>query len=144
MKYNPFFRTKTTAIVLLLGIFKVVACSDQEDPIGDWDDNIKLSTKHVDFKVEADSILITTEGAWWWVDGISFEDSVFQYYNREDIDLESDSYFISEEDFLVERRHKNTLFIKLEENNTGRTRVMKITLQAGNYFDSVTVKQAVN
>jgi hypothetical protein len=144
MKYNPFFRTKTTAIALLLGIFVVIACSDKEDPIGDWDDNIKLSTKHVDFKFETDSILIATEGACWWVEGISFEDSVFQYYNREDIDLESDSYIISEEDFLVERRNKNTLFIKLEENDTRKIRVIKITLQAGNYFDVVTIKQASN
>jgi hypothetical protein len=119
-----------------------IACSDKEDPIGDWDDNIKLSTKHVDFKVETDSIIISTEGAGWWVDGISFEDSLFQYYNREDKKMKSDDYLILEEDFLVERRHRNTLFIKLEENNTGQIRVMKITLQAGNYFDSVTVKQA--
>lgn len=142
MKYNPFFRTMTKALALVLGIFMVIACSEKEDPIGKWDDNIKLSTKNVDFKVETDSIIITTEGAGWWIDGISFEDSVFQYYNREDIHLESDSYLITEDDFLVERRNKNTLFIKLEENNTGQIRVLKITLQAGNYFDGVTVKQA--
>jgi hypothetical protein len=43
---------------------------------------------------------------------------------------------------LIERRDKNTLFIKLEANNTEKERVMNITLEAGDYFDYVTIKQA--
>jgi hypothetical protein len=130
------------AIILMLGIFFFISCADKFDPIGDWDDNIKLSTKNVSLTGETDSILITTKGNWWWIGGVTFNDSTYHYYGREDINLESDSYSITEDGFLVERRSKNSLFVKINANNTGSERVMTITLQAGNYFDAVTIKQA--
>lgn len=132
------------ATILFLGIFFLVSCADKIDPLGDWDDNIKLSTKNVSLTGETDSILITTKGNWWWIDGITFNDSIYQYYGREDINLESDSYSITEDGFLVERRNKNSLFVKINENHTGAERVMIITLQAGNYFDALTIKQGAN
>ena len=92
----------------------------------------------------ADSVIVTTEGDWWWIDGILFEDSTYSYYHREDINLESDSYSIKEDCFIVERRDKNTLFVKLNENKTGNGRIMNISLEAGNYFDYVNIKQAAN
>ncbi|MBZ0242647.1 MAG: hypothetical protein K8F24_05490 [Bacteroidales bacterium] len=137
------FRTMNKAIILILGVFFMISCSDKkENPIGKWDDNIKLSTKHVVFSSETDSVTITTEGEWWWIDGISFEDSTYSYYNRDDINLESDSYSIEEEQFVVERRDKTILFVKIKENNTGIERKMNISLQAGNYFDHVTIMQS--
>lgn len=45
---------------------------------------------------------------------------------------------------MVERRDKNTLFMKLNDNNTAKERVMTITLEAGDYFDYVTIKQSSN
>lgn len=129
-------------IILFASILILTSCSDKEDPIGKWDDIIKLSTKNVDFEAKTDSVTITTEGDWWWIDAITFEDSTYSYYGREDINLESDSYSIIEEQFLVERRDKNTLFVKINENNTGEERVMNITFEAGNYFDYVNIKQA--
>lgn len=131
-------------MILIASIFILTSCSDKEDPIGIWDDNIKLSTKNVDFDAKTDSVTITTEGDWWWIDAITFEDSTYSYYGREDINLESDSYSIIEEQFLVERRDKNTLFVKINENNTGEERIMNITFEAGNYFDYVNIKQAGN
>lgn len=131
-------------MILFASIFILTSCSDKEDPIGKWDDNIKLSTKNVDFAAKTDSVTIKTEGDWWWIDAITFEDSTYSYYGREDINLESDSYFIIEEQFLVERRDKNTLFVKINENNTGEERIMNITFEAGNYFDYVNIKQAAN
>jgi hypothetical protein len=132
------------AMILFVSIFVIISCSDKEDPIGQWDDNIKLSTKNVDFAVNTDSVTISTEGSWWWIDGISFEDSTYMYYLREDINLESDSYLIKENDFVVERRDKNTLFVKIFENNTGKERTLTITLEAGDYFDRVYINQAAN
>ena len=120
----------------------ISSCSDKKDPIGKWDDNIKLSTKNVEFGVMADSVLITTGGDWWWIAEISLDDISYSYYNNEDINLESDSYTILEDSFVVERRDKNSLFIKLNENVTGNERVMTIVLEAGNYFDYVYIKQS--
>jgi hypothetical protein len=128
-------------VVILLSIIVFYSCSDREDPIGKWDDNIKLSTKNVVFSANADSVFITAEGDWWWIDCISFNDSCYCYSQREDINLELESYIIKEEFFVVERRNKNTLFVKMDENLTGTERLMSIVLQAGNYFDYVQIKQ---
>jgi hypothetical protein len=128
-------------ILLLLSIILISSCN-KEEPIGKWDDIIKLSTKNVEFGVKPDSVIITTEGDWWWIDGISLDDSTYSYYNNENVNLESDSYIITETNFVVERRDKHTLFIKLDENITGKERVMIIGLEAGDYFDSVTIKQS--
>lgn len=131
-------------MILTLGIIILSSCSDKEEIIGKWDDNIKLSTKNVELTSKTDSVTITTEGDWWWIDAISFEDSTYSYYGREDINLESDSYSIIEEQFLVERRDKNTLFVKINENNIEKERVMNITFEAGDYFDYVNIKQSGN
>lgn len=136
--------TMKKTMIFILGFFILASCSDKEDPIGKWDDIIQLSTKNVDFAAKTDSVTITTEGEWWWIDGITFEDSIYSYYGREDVNLEADSYSIKEENFVVERRDKNTLFVKINENNTGVERKMNISLEAGNYFDRVTIVQSVN
>ncbi len=129
-------------MVLAMSFFILISCSDKEDPIGKWDDIIKLSTKNVNLTAKIDSVTITTEGDWWWINGIAFEDSTYSYYNRDDINLESDYYSIKEEHFVVERQDKNTLFVKIFENNTGTERQMNISLEAGNYFDYVTIIQS--
>ena len=130
------------ALILIMGVFILYSCSEKEELIGKWDDIIKLSTKNVDLTSKTDSVTITTEGDWWWIDNITFEDSTYSYYDRDDINLESDSYSIKEEEFVVERRDKNTLFVKVTENNSGIERKMNITLEAGNYFDYVTIIQS--
>ena len=66
------------------------------------------------------------------------------YYNNGDVNLESDSYTILEDSFVVERRDRNSLFIKLNENVSGDERVMRIVIEAGNYFDYVYIKQAAS
>lgn len=131
------------AFIFLLSIFLFSSCLNKE-PLGKWDDNILLSTRNVELSAEADSAIVTTGGDWWWIDGISFNDSTYQFYGSEEVDLESDTYTISEEDFIIERRNKNTLFIKLAKNETGAERLMTISLEAGDYFDFVAVKQAAD
>ncbi len=143
--YNP--NPMKTVIVLVISILFIFSCGEKDRPDrldGDWDDNILLSTKNVTFKASMDSVSITTGGDGWWIDAISLDTVVYTYYNREDIDFEADSYSIQENDFLVERRNKKTLFIKLNANTTGKERIMNVSLQAGDYFDSVTVIQAAN
>jgi hypothetical protein len=140
MQAKIHFKTFSKTTALMFSLFFMLSCSDKEDPIGKWDDIIKLSTKSAEFISKADSVTITTGGDWWWINGISFEDSSYCAF-REDINLEADAYSIKEACFTVERRNKNTLFVKLNENNTGKERAMCITLEAGDYFDYVTIKQ---
>lgn len=50
--------------------------------------------------------------------------------------------YIKEEYSMVERRNKNTLFIKINEKNSQKTRIMNITFAAGAYFDYLEIKQS--
>ena len=121
------------------------SCSDEDQPIGIWDDNIKLSTKSVEFTAEADSTIVTTKGNWWWINSVNVNDeSYYNFYNNDEIDLVSDNYSISEDCFVIERRDKNTLFIKIDKNDSNEERIVRISLQAGNYFDGITITQAAN
>ena len=115
------------------------SCSDTERKDGDWDDNIKLSAKAVEFTAAADSITITTGGSWWWVTDISVNGEYD--FDLEGIDLESDHYTIKGSCYLVERRDKQTLFVKVDENPLDVDRVIRVGLEAGNYFDGVMITQ---
>ncbi len=131
--------------LLIVGsTFLLFSCSDKEDPIGKWDDIIKLSEKEVDFSAATDSVTITTQGTWWWVHSISLNGASYLYYDAPGIDLESDSYTIEEGEFTVERRNATTLFVKMNANTSNEERVLDITLEAGNYFDRVCIRQAAN
>jgi hypothetical protein len=123
---------------ILLFIFSITLFSCERKD-GDWDDNIKLSTKSVEFNAMGDSVVVTTKGSWWWVANVSV-DSVY-YYGFMEIDLQSDSYIIERDCFVVERRDKNTLFIKVDENPLTIQRIITVAFEAGDYFDYVTITQ---
>jgi hypothetical protein len=135
------------SIILILSVFLMYSCnSNSKEKIltGKWNDIIKLSTRNVEFSANEDSLTITTKGDWWWINGVSIGDILYNTHNMPDINLESNSYVIKGDGFVVERRNKNTLFVKLSKNNTGEERLMKIMLEAGDYFDGVSIKQAAN
>ena len=122
-------------ILLFASIILMTSCNE---PIGKWNDIIKLSAKNIEFEAKADSVIITTEGDWWWITKISLADSIY----NESINTAADFYIITENSFVIERRDKNTLSIKLNENTTGKKRTMVIGLEAGDYFDSITINQS--
>lgn len=123
-------------LLLLISIHTLFSCSKKD---GDWDDNIKLSTKTVEFGALGDSVIVTTVGSWWWISNICVN-GVY-YYDFRDVDLESDNYSIKQDCFVVERRDKHTLFIKIEENPLAVQRIVTVGLEAGDYFDHVTITQ---
>jgi len=136
------FHIKESIVMLLTAvalIFFSTAC-DRTTKDGDWDDNIHLSVKTVNFNANADSVVVTTKGTWWWVSSVSVNGN---YFNpTEDIDLESDHYTFAKDCFVVERKDSKTLFIKAAANTTGSIRTIGVQLEAGDYFDAVTVTQA--
>jgi hypothetical protein len=121
---------------LFISLFLLITACIRED--GDWDDNIKLSIKTVEFESKADSVIITTKGNWWWVCDITVNDNHFYGF---EINPESSNYKIQHDCFIVERRDKNTLFIRLDENPLNVNRIVSVGLQAGDYFDRVTITQ---
>lgn len=128
-------------LLLLVSVFIYSSC-EKDDPDGKWDDIIKLSSKLADLEATADSVTFTTEGTWWWVIKITMNDST--YFPADSINLEADSYIIQVEDVVVERQDATTLVVKAQENTTGAERIIRVGLEAGDYFDSVTVTQAAN
>jgi hypothetical protein len=130
---------KNVTIIIGLALLMSFSSCETNTKDGDWDDNIKLSDKAVNFSVGADSVTVTTEGTWWWINDVKVNDIYF--YPSEDIDTESTNYTITEDCFVVERRNSTTLFIKANANKTGIVRTIRVSLEAGDYFDSVTVTQ---
>ena len=133
---------KNIVLLFIFGLFLFTSCDKKGKQDGIWDDNIELSVKDVEFGVEADSVLISTKGDWWWVCEITFNDSINAIDST--INLEADSYSIIGNNYVIERRDKNSLFVKLDENKTGKERVLLIGLEAGDYFDHVKIMQLAN
>lgn len=121
----------------------IASCNFIEEPIGKWSDIIQLSQKSADFDAEGDSIVITTRGDWWWVVEITVNDSSYHSFMQE-IDVTADQYTIQDDCFVVERRDKHTLFIKMDANPERKIRVMKVELEAGDYFTRVFINQKGN
>jgi hypothetical protein len=125
---------KTTIYILSILLVNLCLLS-----CGLWKDNIKLSTKSAVFSGNGDSILITTKGGGWWISSISVDNK--NYANFPGVDIISDNYVIKEDCFVVERRQKYTLFIKLDENPLIVNRIVKVVLEDGDYHDGVTITQ---
>jgi hypothetical protein len=125
-------------IPAVLNIFILASSCTRIVEDGDWDDNIKLSSKTVEFTPFADSVLVTTEGSWWWICDITVND---KYFNGFGINPDSENYRIKQDCFIVERRDKHTLFIRIDENPLDATRIVTVGLEAGDYFDRVTITQ---
>ncbi|TKG97209.1 hypothetical protein EYV94_01920 [Puteibacter caeruleilacunae] len=140
-KKNPV--TFSNRFNLLFYVFAIVlfisSCSDENQLDGKWDDNIHLSSKSEEFTAKSDSVIITTKGDWWWVCSITVDGK--DYYKFEGVDVTKEQYTIKEDCFVVERRDKNTLFIKLDDNPTKNDRKVNVCLEAGDYFDHIFVSQ---
>jgi hypothetical protein len=124
-------------IIFVIVLFSCSQINERED--GDWDDNIHLSAKTVEFSADGDSVTIKTGGSWWWITDISVDSA--WYYGFKGIAIEAESYRIKQDCFDVVRRDKNTLFIKVEANPFNVIRTITVGLEAGDYFDRVTVTQ---
>nr|WP_319511786.1 hypothetical protein [uncultured Draconibacterium sp.] len=127
-------------LLLLISLFTIISCSkDKDTPIGIWDDNIKLSQKEVEFDANENTITITTEGEWWWITEILFNNL---YINLEDLDTASDNFIIEEPEFKIERKNATEIYISMSENAGDSSRVLGIGLEAGDYFDHIEVIQS--
>lgn len=125
----------------LIGIF-TLSCtkSADEDIIGKWDDNIKLSQKTATLSSNLNSITITTESIYWWLDGISLDNNNIDLSN---IDRHSKNFVITNSEFQVERKEDGKkIIITLNQNNTNSERILVISMQNGDYYDGVKIIQA--
>ena len=136
---------KLSKLIYLVTLTLIItSCADtkKEELIGSWDDNIKLSTKIVEFDARQNSITITTEGDSWWLSDVQVNDEV--YFLPEDINRLSESYFFKKDCFIIEKKDNNTLYIEIDENLSNSERTIIIWVQAGNYFDHIIIKQSTD
>lgn len=139
-KMKSFCRLKLIGIVIVL--ISCLSCSNSDRPDGDWDDNIKLSQKEAKLTAENDSIVITTEGEWWWIDNISLNgDSNFDLSG---IDTTEKNFIVDNAEFMIERKNATEIHIEMTKNQTGSERKLIIGLQAGDYFDRIVITQSAN
>ena len=123
------------AFLTLLIIFQL-SC---EKEAGKWKDNIHLSDKALVFKAAGDSSIVTTGGTGWWIVELIVGGEA--YHDFEDINLSNDTYKIIRGDLLVQKRDKNTIFIKTAPNPSPRKRYFEIVLESGDYFDRINIGQ---
>jgi hypothetical protein len=127
-------------IILTLIVLLNSACSDRKD--GDWDNNIKLSQKEFQFDSLENAATIATEGDSWWISEVFFKDG--QSFDIRNIDTTSHNFIIRKSTFTLERKNGKEIVIKLFENTSGAERILTVRLQAGNYFDGITITQSTD
>ena len=126
-------------VILTLLIFSTAAFYSCVNIKGKWDDNIHLSIKSAEFNSAGDSVIIRTGGTSWWLSDISVDAT--NYSDFRGMDLLADKYSFQRDDIFVERRDKNTLFVRAAANPLNSKRIITVWLEAGDYFDSVTLTQ---
>lgn len=124
-------------LILIVGLAFLLCSCKKERRIGEWDDNIQLSQRNVTLNANGDSAIITTIGTWWWLTNVSFNGA---YKELRDTNA-STNFFFDTTFYKVERRGNNIIFIAMSENNTGHQNKLTIGVEAGDYFDGVTVVQ---
>lgn len=137
IKMKTFTKLKVIGIIIIL--ISNFSCSNRQD--GDWDDNIKLSQKEAEFTAENDSIVITTKGESWWIGNISLNGSNVDFG---EINTNTANFVIDETGFRIERKNSTEIHIEMTKNQTESERVLIIGLQAGDYFDGITITQSTN
>lgn len=128
---------KLKILLIILGIISMNSCKSQ--PIGLWEDNIKLSIQKAKLKATADEITITTQGSWWWITDITIDELTFSDFAP--VDTSSERFTIEQDCLTLTRKNANTLLIQLNANPSSKERIITIGLEAGNYFDRITLTQ---
>lgn len=125
-------------LILIALISTAASCIEKVQTAGQWNDSIKLSTRKADLSASNDSIIITTKGSWWWVNDISVNGN---YLVFNPLETERENFAINGDWFSIERYDNQKLIVRVDENKSNQRRNIKITLEAGDYFDYIDVTQ---
>ncbi len=140
-------------VITLLMSFVLLSCSEED---GKWDDIIKLSQKEVLLDAKKSTVKVTTEGEWWWFVGFTYNDEHIYFsdgkcWNEkgvvDDFIIEKGKEGVSVirgENFTIERKNTTEIYITMLENKKDKENKLIISLEAGNYFDDISVVQKAN
>lgn len=132
---------QASKLIGLIALTLILTSCSIDRLVGDWDDNIKLSTKIVHFDKNKNTATVKTRGSSWWINGVLVNGKDFLTAQDQNIDPTQDSYTLKGEWFTVKKKNKTTLNINVDENGSETERKIIIHLQAGNYFDRVAITQ---
>ena len=130
--------------LMIFGLLMLSSCTDKEETNDIWKDKINPSPKYAELSAKTDSVSFTTEYDGWTIDHICIEDSSYRYFDSKDFNFQADTFTLSGDVFYMKKSDGHTLFVRLNQNNTGQERYMSIDFQSGNFFEEVSIKQAAN
>lgn len=129
-----------TYIVIISILVSLYSCKhENEDPVGLSENHIQLSEKEFTLESKASSVTITTQDDYWWITEVTVDDK--NYYYDDFIGSDSAPYSVEKDDISINRSNLRTLNISVKNNQNTSERITKIIVQAGNYFDTITITQ---
>jgi len=151
-------------ILIFAATLPLITSCESNEVVGKWKDAIKLSTNKASFGSAADSVVITSKGTWWWFTEIRTNSNIYypireeggndnpsSWYVKDRSDTltykipsihKDDEYTINDDFFDIKKIGLNRLIIKLNANETSADRYVMIDLEAGDYFETVTILQS--
>ena len=151
-------------ILIFAATLPLITSCESNEVVGKWKDAIKLSTNKASFGSAADSVVITSKGTWWWFTEIRTNSNIYypireeggndnpsSWYVKDRSDtltykipgiLKDAEYTINDDFFDIKKIGLNRLIIKLNANETSADRYVMIDLEAGDYFETVTILQS--
>jgi hypothetical protein len=130
-------KAKLLFLVPVAFIISFFACNKRA-PLGQWADNIQLSGKEFSFSAGGDSVLITAKGKWFGINCVTLDTNKINVYSSM---TDACNFIYVDNNIRIESKDCNTLFIKMNANNTYSDRTLSIGLSAGDYFDGIKIVQ---
>lgn len=128
--------TNVTFAIIVFLTFMSTGCSDKNEGEGRYKDNIHLSKKNVDFSASANSEIITAKGEGWKFSSVSDNDVFTEYINEPQEIKSYSSDWIS-----ITKVDEKTIKFEVQENKTGKQRILYLALFNWGYSDLITVTQ---
>ena len=130
-------------VIILTSIFVTVAffACTKKQPVGGWSDIIKLSGKEFNFKSSGDSALITAKGKWWAINYVGLDTNNIDIYSST---TDACNFTYIDSNLKIVSKSCDTLFVKMNANNTNSDRTLHIGFWAGDYHDGIKIVQTKN
>jgi len=153
---------KLLSLFVIGTVLTFISCDSDKLEDGRWSDIIKFNTKKAEFGKDGGSQTITSQGDWWWIlDYISVGKEYIPLVNNPEIKIEKGKMkgwdnpnVIYDEGadeeikkiegpwYTITKDSYKSLIIETKKNETGLDRSFMLHIEAGNYFDYITVSQA--
>ncbi|MDH6356104.1 hypothetical protein M2132_002467 [Dysgonomonas sp. PH5-45] len=125
-------------IALFVLVFAGIASCEDIQTETNTDETINLSNNNIELSAKSDSITITSEGAYWWIDHVLSNN---EYFAPKLTDIKNSEYHVDGDWFSVKKEGMRTLTIKVKKNTTPYNRKMRISIQSGTHTEQVLINQ---